>query len=238
MTTTPVRQLCSPSATSGRVCRECAATFTLPDFIPAAIAALVRVCPECSEKRAAADSRRAVLESKRMRAERWKAICPPEFIGTDPRKLPCPSQYKAVMAWEYGPRGLIFHGATGRGKSRCAWTLLRREWEAGRTVAALDSSAGVTYAAKYSESGADVQRWIDRLCRVDVALLDDIFKCRLTDSFEAAIFTIVNQRTENRVPLVVTCNDTGSTLLERLTPDRGAAMLRRLREFCDSISFA
>jgi len=212
--------------------------FTLPDFIPASIAALVHACPTCSEKQAAADSRRTVLESKRMRAERWKTICPPDFIGTDPAKLPCFRQYQAVMAWQHGPRGLILHGATGRGKSRCAWSLIRREYEAGKTVAALDSSAGITYAAKYGESAADVQRWIVRLCRVDVALLDDVFKAKLTDSFEAAIFTIVNERTENRLPLVVTCNDTGDSLKERLSPDRGAAMLRRLREFCNAISFA
>jgi len=238
MNTATVRQLCQPGTTSGRVCRECGAIFSLPDFIPAAMAALVHACPTCSEKQAAADSRRMLLESKRMRAERWKTFCPPEFLGTDPDKLPCPDQYRAVMAWQHGPRGLILHGATGQGKSRCAWSLLRREYEISRTIAALDSSAGLTYAAKYGDSAADVQRWIERLCRVDIALLDDVFKCKLTDSFEAAIFTIINERTENRVPLIVTCNDTGASLKERLSPDRGAAILRRLREFCNPISFA
>jgi len=131
----------------------------------------------------------------------------------------------------------MLHGPTGAGKSRCAWLLLKREFEAGRTVGALNSTAGLTYAAKYGDSATEVARWIDRLTGVDLALLDDVFKCKLTDSFEAAVFTIINERTEHRLPIMVTTQDTGRTLLERLSPDRGEALVRRLREFCEDFPF-
>jgi DNA replication protein DnaC len=228
----------TPRASTERTCRECAKPFEVPTFIPASIAAKVHVCPSCSERHAAETSRRAIEQSQAVRLARWKQICPPEFLQTDPNKLPCQRQYRAVMNWICGHRGLVLHGPTGQGKSRCAWLLLRREYEAGRSVRSLNSASGLTYAAKFSESAKDAERWIERLSEVDLLLLDDCFKAKLTDSFEAALFAVINTRTERQLPIIATLNDTGSTLLERLTPDRGAAMLRRLREFCDSISFA
>lgn len=227
----------TPQASRERTCRECNAAFVVPSFIPASIAALVHVCPSCSEKHSAEVSRQVIQQSKSVRLERWKQVCPPEFLETEPGKLPCQRQYQAVMGWQFGSRGLVLHGSTGKGKSRCAWLLLRREFEGGRSVSCLNSSSGLTYAAKYGESSADVARWIDRQCLVDILLLDDVFKCKLTDSFEAAVFTVINSRTERQRPLLVTLNDTGDSLITRLSPDRGAAMLRRLREFCEAISF-
>ena len=227
----------TPRASTERTCRECAKPFEVPTFIPASIAAKVHVCPSCSERHAAETSRRAIEQSQAVRLARWKQICPPEFLQTDPNKLPCQRQYRTVMNWICGHRGLVLHGPTGQGKSRCAWLLLRREYEAGRSVRSLNSASGLTYAAKFSESAKDAERWIERLSEVDLLLLDDCFKAKLTDSFEAALFAVINTRTERQLPIIATLNDTGASLTERLSADRAPAMLRRLREFCDRIAF-
>src|SRR5262249_9172509 len=158
------------------------------------------------ELRALDDQRLTVFQAGQARAERWRVICPPGFLDSDPGRLPQPEKLKDALEWRYGPQGLLLHGPTGSGKSRVAWLVLKREWEAGRTVASLDSLSGLTYASKYSESAQEVGRWIDRLCGIDLLLLDDVFKAKLTDSFEGSLFAVINRRTERKLPLLVTLN--------------------------------
>ena len=67
--------------------------------------------------------------------------------------------------------------------------------------------------------------------------MDDIFKVKLTDSFENAIFTIIDQRINNLRPIIATTNDVGSTLAGRMSQDRGEPIVRRLREACKAIVF-
>lgn len=229
----------TPQAPTERTCRECGQPFALPDpeLVSAYIVNLVHICPACCERDAKETTRQTIEKSKAIRLQRWQQLCPPEFLATEPNRLPCQRQFHAVIRWQFGPRGLILHGNTGKGKSRCAWLLLRREFEAGRSVRSLNSTSGLTYGAKFSESTGEVERWIERLCSVGILLLDDVFKAKLTDSFEAAVFSIINTRTERQLPVIATLNDTGDSLVQRLSPDRGAAMLRRLREFCEPISF-
>jgi DNA replication protein DnaC len=133
---------------------------------------------------------------------------------------------------------LILHGDTGAGKSRCLYVLLKREFSAGHSVRVLSHDCGIEYAARYNEGPDVVRRWQDSHCTADILALDDVFKARLTDSLEQALFTMVSQRTERGLPVIVTCQDVGDTLLERMSADRGPALIRRLREFCDVVGFA
>ena len=82
-----------------------------------------------------------------------------------------------------------------------------------------------------------MQRWLEHVSIVDFLLLDDIFKVRLTDSFEGFLFSIVCQRTEACLPIVITTNDDGASLMERLTLDRGEPLLRRIKESCGVVPF-
>lgn len=231
--TTPSEILTSVEQT--RECRECRNPFELPPFKLAV--KYVFVCPTCAERQAERDQREALLKAGNYRAESWKTFCPAEFQSTEAHKLPSPTKLQQVLGWPYGKRGLILHGISGRGKSRCAWELLKREYLAGRSVAVLDCGFGFDYGARFSASVADAARWIDQKARVDLLLMDDTLKIKLTDSVEAALFMLVNFRTENQLPIILTTNDTGETLEARMSDDRGAALLRRLREFSISISF-
>ncbi len=197
----------------------------------------VRRCPACIEKGDA-----EILEKEKARKikefdDGWKKICPASFQETDPEKLPCQQGYKAVMQWQPGSRGLILNGPTGRGKSRVAWLLLRRLYYDRVKFIALNSLAGLNYAAKFSRSPEMVEEWVDELISVPILFMDDVFKIKLTESFESVLFSIVDQRTESKKPIIITSNDTGESLSARMTNDRGGPLVRRLREFCDSVTF-
>lgn len=216
-------------------CRECGMEWKF-EFSPY-LATLVHVCPTCSQIHADEEVRQLIARSAAIRTEAWKAICPPDFLNIEPHRLPKPSKLQIVLKWQFGPKGLLLHGPTGSGKSRCAWHLLKREHATGRSVRAIDHSVGLEYGALFAQSAADADRWRERLVCVDILFMDDVFKAKLTDSLESALFTIVSARTERQRPIIVTTNDSGETLAARTTDDRGAALIRRLREFCQSIQF-
>ncbi|MEW6160158.1 MAG: ATP-binding protein [Verrucomicrobiota bacterium] len=217
-----------------KTCRECGESFILafPSLAP-----FVDVCPNCSEHHAIVDARQALAEAERARNDRWERLCPLEFRDTKLERLPVPNATKRVLAWQYGPRGLILHGPTGTGKSRSSWLLLRREFKAGRRIVVMDYSAGIEYARQYSESTRTADNWVCARMECDLLFMDDVLKARLSDGFEAALFAIVAERTENGRPIIATTNDTGTSLEARMTDDRGAALVRRLREHCDSVTF-
>ena len=152
-------------------------------------------------------------------------------------KLPRPELFNRVMRWTFQNKGVVMHGPTRKGKSRCAWKLAEREYLNGREVKVLDSTFGITFAQKYSVSGSAAYEWLEEKNGADLLLLDDVFKIKLTDAAEGALFMIVDYRTQHGKPMIVTMNDTGASLEERMTTDRGPALVARIREFCENINF-
>lgn len=205
-----------------RPCQRCHEEFVTETWFES-------TCPECLK-----DQMREEIER---RESSWMSICPKAFLKTYPEKLPCKEQYQAVMDWKYQPRGLLLIGPTGKGKSRCAWATIKAKFIAGRSFKCLNALSGMEYGAKFTESTQAVKVWLDTLCAVDILFMDDIFKAKFTDSFEGAMFGVITVRTENELPIIITANDTGATLAGRMTDDRGEPMVRRMREFCNVISF-
>jgi len=202
-----------------------------------ALAKFGAICDECFDADNERIRREAVARSRIIDASGWEKICPIGFQDTEPHKLPSPTKLQKVLAWKYGPKGIVLHGVTGLGKSRCLYELLKREFKAGRSVAVMDHSTGFRYAEAYERGPGAVNAWIEHRCKVDLLAFDDLFKAKLTESFEQVVFTIAASRTERGLPILMTTQDVGKTLLERMSPDRGPALIRRLREFCEPISF-
>lgn len=191
------------------------------------------LCPDCKEKFKGKHAKEQRME----RSREWAGICPLEFRQTVPERLPKPNLYYETMRWKFGTRGRALMGPTGKGKSRCAWKLAEREFLNGRDVKVLRSDFGVIFAHKYTVSGTAAYEWLEEFCTAELLLMDDAFKTKLTDAAEGAIFNIVDYRTQNMRPMIITMNDTGDTLKSRMTADRGEALVRRIREFCDVITF-
>lgn len=236
----PIAQVLT-RAVKMKTCETCGSEFVLDTTLGAAMERWVKECPGCADatiKRQDADAtERRKSEAAGEVSRAWDAICPALFKETEISKLPCPSALEEVLRWKFGPNGLVLHGPSGKGKSRCAWIVLEREFRAGRRFKVLDSMAGLKYAAKFSDSAEQVEMWVEDLIAVDLLFMDDIFKNKLTDSFEGVIFTLLDQRIQARRPVIITSNDTGKTLAGRMTEDRSEPLIRRIREHSTTVLF-
>jgi hypothetical protein len=192
------------------------------------------LCNACADKRIA--ERDEVQEKSRM--QQWHELCPASYRETEAHKLPSPTRLERVMRWKYNAKGLLLIGATGKGKSRCAWKLMEREFFAGRTVECLDAKFAIEYAGKMNLGPAIALEWIGGKMNAALLLLDDTLKVRLENTgAETALFAIIEDRMANKRPIILTTQDTGDTLRSRMSADRGEATVRRLRECCETISF-
>jgi DNA replication protein DnaC len=166
----------------------------------------------------------------------WEAICPPLYRDTDVDRLPQPATGK-VLSWEHNPKGLLIAGDTGKGKTRATYSLLRRLHFEGRTIAAFDA---ISFGHRCSTAFKDPEqgmKWIHNLCRADILFLDDFGKIKMTDRVESELFGLVELRVSHLKPIIVTTNASGATLEDMLSADRGAPLVRRLREFCTVVLF-
>lgn len=192
-------------------------------------------CPACAEKNAAETlESRKLEELRRLRAE-WDDRCPTLFRDTLVERLPDQVASAAVLGWKPNPSGLLLYGKTRTGKSRTVWLLAERLHLAGVSVTVMDSMSGFEYGSVFRD-GSPLD-WVTKRSRCGVLLLDDVFKVKLTESFEAALFVVVDSRMNWKLPVVATLNDTGETLASRMTGDRGAAFVARLREMCETVVF-
>lgn len=194
-------------------------------------------CPECLRKQSERDDR---IRAARLMAKEETAMSeiPPGFRNTSRKLLPHPEKLDEALAWKFGRRGLLCLGPTRCGKSRILWEVAKREIKAGRSVRAVTSFELLRYPALFMEGNDAAGKFADSLANADLVLLDDTFKAKLTDRVEELLFAIIDKRSQWNRPCLVTVNDTGETLQSRLSSDRGPALIARLREFCQTITFA
>lgn len=202
----------------------------------------VYLCPTCGQYKAReefSDNETCKSCYAKWLGKRFLKICPPLYAETDPSRLPS-SQYGRVMGWNYGPRGLLLAGESGKGKTRCAWDLVKRLM----TVNALDVVVfdcvgfGHEMVRRYRSDDGDIEDWLDELAKCPLIFFDDFGKDKATERVEAEIFGIVERRVANKLPIIATTNDTGESLISKLSDNhRGQALIRRLRDFCQVITF-
>lgn len=169
--------------------------------------------------------------------EAFNAICPPLYQNSELSYFDR-SKLDRIMAWQYGSKGLILHGESGKGKTRLAWLLLRKiVLEHRKTVECYD---GIKLAEKTQEAYKESQpdRLLNSLGTKDILFLDDLGKIKITQRVGEMLFGMVERRSQYMKPVIITTNFTGESLLKRFEdPETGIPFLRRVREFCESISF-
>lgn len=172
------------------------------------------------------------------RVEMFSSYCPPLYRENDLARLPA-RQYRQAMEWQFSSKGLLLMGDSGTGKTRVAWALLRRiliEDSKRYSFAWFDCvSFGHSISKRYREDTAE--EWLEEMSQKYILFFDDLGKLKLTERAEAELFGLIERRCANQLPIIATTNDTGDSLASRMTDNRGPAMIRRLREFCDVIAF-
>jgi DNA replication protein DnaC len=128
--------------------------------------------------------------------------------------------------------GLWFYGDVGTGKTSLAMLVSKAALEAGRSVAIysvprLLAEIKATYDRDSDDSYMQLFR---RLCSVDLLHLDDLGAERTTDWVLEQLYSIVNERWQERRSIIVTTNLTD---LEELREQLGARTVSRLSEICD-----
>lgn len=209
-----------------------------------------RICDACAEQEerdlAASKERNRLAEIRRLqeaREESWQKLCPVEFRTvtecgkTDIVRLERESpKLPRLLEYQYGPRGLIIRGKTRKCKTRSTWRLLRKLWLDKLSIAAL-TSAEFDRDCRDAAGNFNLSKWFERLAKVDVLFIDDLGKAQWTDATEAQWFDLVDRRTREHRPIIITTNEDGESLKSRMTPERAEALIARLREYCDSIVF-
>lgn len=169
--------------------------------------------------------------------KRWTDLCPVIYRDTNVDELPDQPATMKVLAWTYQERGMLLHGPTRAGKSRSAWLLMRQLHDAGRSIMAFD---GIGWFIKVGAAFREIEKadlWLDSLTRVDVLFLDDIFRGRMTDAQDLALWGVMERRTSNRRPVIITTNATSEVILTN-TGEQMEPIIERMREFCDDVVFA
>jgi hypothetical protein len=218
-------------------CRVCGLPFTACRYVlPDKRVIIAGVCDKCYGAKVVAIREDAA--KKEATTERWLQLCPILYQRTDPARLP-QTQLPEVLAWQYGPEGLLLVGPTGTYKTRTAYLLLKRlVLDEGRRVEAFDGLAFDHECVRRFRDEGDGEEWADGLAHVDVVFFDDIGKGCFTPRVEAEMFGLIERRAANGLPIIATTNMTGADLAAKVTEDRGAPLIRRLREFCKCVTFA
>lgn len=170
------------------------------------------------------------IELKRDRADRAEAfdrLCLEGFKDTDSSRL---DQNAVTLSKDWADDktdklNMLIGGATGVGKTRLSWLILKRKF--------------VMTGMRYAYIGAETftrrllseKHLMDTLCNEPILLFDDLGKERDTPTAEAGIFEIIRERMDRKKPTIYTTNYGPDKLMDRFSKaETGSAICRRLKE--------
>ncbi len=188
----------------------------------------------CSKKECVETSTAAFIAKEAERNKKPALEIPAVFADTDPDRLP-PKFKQVCESWtpESGKGSLLIHGTTRIGKSRTAWYVCNRLHASGVKITAL-TMRDIEFGLQEGFQRGDWHRVVDRWCRSQFLYIDDLGKEKLTERTQSCLFQIVDDRSANKRPTLITTNYTGQSLGARFPdPETGAAFVARLREFYD-----
>lgn len=216
-------------------CIGCGKTFEAPAILFGGRELLPeRHCEPCVSLNAITTATDAENDAQAQRRDEWLMICPPLYRDTDPARISS-IFWDASERWDPSGRiGLGFAGKSGRGKTRSAFAALEAAHQLGRSCAYITGS-GISRTIRNgfdinAPSRAASNRTLAELRTADVLLLDDIGKQKWTDHAEQEVYDILEERTAHCRPIIWTMNSTAREFRERISADRGDAILRRLTD--------
>jgi DNA replication protein DnaC len=201
---------------------NCGATFSQRRIFEGMDAFFPMLCPSCDEKdqaerRAHLDAQQAALREK-ARQNRIQAIrgeIPPHYLETDLEHATMKrARIQEILAWEFGPKGILAHGQTGGGKSRACYKLVERLAAEGRNVLIFPPAEfGRAVARSYREKREDL--FVDTCQAADLVFFDDLGKEKITARVQEHLFALIEWRIAYRKPTMITTNFVGDALVKR-----------------------
>jgi len=189
----------------------------------------------CSDEVCLAKGERDALASER---REYAAKNPPEiprpalFDSTDPSRL-APELCDLCHNWNPSGKGLLIHGVTRKGKTRTAWFIADRLFnanpKANRFLFLTMFELEARLVASWGTSSWD--KTMVHMVNVPLLFLDDLGKERMTERMASCLFALVDQRTMHQRSTIITTNLTSDLLLERFhDKETGSAFVARLRD--------
>ena len=196
-------------------------------------------CHPCAEKQAAEE----LLETERRiageRRDLFERIVPPLYQDSDPRHFP--PEWEAIKRWRpKDGKGLIIVGASGKCKTRMAAELLRiLLCDEGRRIGFVRASELAKLVREQFQNVESVavqaRERLRDIRTAGILCFDDLGKQANSPTVEEAIYELIEDRTAHKRPMIVTVNAVGDELEQMMSDDRGAPIVRRLREFCEPV---
>lgn len=189
-------------------------------------------------------------EQKRNAVQEWEAKREIERVNAMMNNANIPRRYREavpgleVAEWIANPTvGLLLKGNVGVGKTHqaCAALIAYINGARERRQHGYRSARFATFDDLLFECKATWKRYasehdvIDRYAGTGLLCIDDFGKERATEWSLPIIFTIINKRSANLKPTIVTTQLTGKQIIERLTVDGNSetarAIVSRLSEY-------
>lgn len=221
-----LRHSAPPGEFADYICGSCHRTFPLNPPMPMRPG----LCARCAELLREQERAALLAKWRRTRAEAFLASCPARYAQSDHSRFP--ACWQRISAWRPTPggNGLLLKGKTGRCKTRMLWALGIELAKEGHGVEFVNEAS----LAHEIAAGMDIHRIVERYLRVDVAILDDLGKSKMTERMAATIYQIIEDRTANARPILASTNLHGDRLSATMHDDSGA-VVRRLRDFCEVV---
>lgn len=128
-------------------------------------------------------------------------------------------------------RGMILYGPVGRGKTFLAGCVCNALLDEGWRCLMTSTRRIRGDIERSYGSQNDV---VERLCRNDLVVLDDLFRDRDTEAGRETVFTVVDALYKMRVPVIVTTNMRSESLT--FPSDADQPVVERLKERCHRIA--
>jgi DNA replication protein DnaC len=221
---------------------------SIADFVSIATESPIpaRSAEQIEAEREAVSRKLAAEAFARDNLNRWQAACPADLQTSDwddPRLAPHRAQIDAVLGYQIARKGIIATGATGRGKSRAMWALMRR--------LSGEPGIGCTFWHShefFAELGAQIRfgddcapRWVSAVARHRVVFIDDFGQEAVTkakdDWSRGWFFRFCDMRVGAGLPLFITTNLSSAEMAGRESAKRGDPLVRRILDLCQPVQF-
>lgn len=187
-------------------------------------------CPACESK----------WDDARFRDLKWaiEAIgVPKEYQGTIIDQIPCHKMRDVASNWNnWKTRSLLLHGTTRLGKTRAAWEVYKRWW---KTYYKKQTYITMRAFEKNIEEGFenfDHNKRVQSLINTPFLFIDDLGKEKTTQRVACDLFAVIDERTINHRPTIITTNHNSSNLLDKFEDkELGNALLGRLADYFDKV---